>query len=89
VGAIGFTLCGIFGYSRFFPSDPEQTNWATEQSACSTFWGGWAFLIGSIVQWWEAVQPAQGTTRPQSEDEGAVDRNEENPKDDVGARKDV
>ncbi|CCA72523.1 hypothetical protein PIIN_06460 [Serendipita indica DSM 11827] len=56
VGAVGFTLCGIFGYSRFIPAD-GSSNWATYQSACSTFWGGWAFLVGSIVQWWEAVQP--------------------------------
>lgn len=59
IGALGFTLCGIFGYSRFVPAD-GSSNWATYQSTCSTFWGGWAFLIGSVVQWWEAVQPAAG-----------------------------
>ncbi|KDQ54578.1 hypothetical protein JAAARDRAFT_160654 [Jaapia argillacea MUCL 33604] len=47
IGAVGFTLCGIFGYSL--------TSWRQYQSCLSTFWGGWAFLIGSTLQWYEAV----------------------------------
>ena len=29
--------------------------WAKFQSGCSTFWGSWAFLIGSIFQWIECL----------------------------------
>ncbi|KZT41793.1 hypothetical protein SISSUDRAFT_1042305 [Sistotremastrum suecicum HHB10207 ss-3] len=50
LGGIGFTLCGAFGFSTM--------SWAMYQSTLSTFWGGWAFLIGSLVQWYEAVNPA-------------------------------
>ena len=48
VGAVGFTLCGAFGLA-------QSKEWAQYQSACSTFWGSWAFLIGSIAQWIEAL----------------------------------
>jgi hypothetical protein len=48
VGAIGFALCGVFGIASSHP-------WAEYQSGCSTFWGGWAFLIGSIIQWIECL----------------------------------
>jgi hypothetical protein len=48
VGAVGFTLCGAFGIAQAQP-------WAFFQSGCSTFWGGWAFLIGSICQWIECL----------------------------------
>lgn len=48
MGALGFTLCGAFGY-------PQAQYWAEYQSSLSTFWGGWAFLIGSIAQWVEAL----------------------------------
>lgn len=47
IGAIGFLLCGIFGYS--------EKSWRQYQSCLSTFWGGWAFLIGSLIQWYIAV----------------------------------
>ncbi|KDR68386.1 hypothetical protein GALMADRAFT_78564 [Galerina marginata CBS 339.88] len=48
VGAVGFALSGAFGYAG--------TNHAAEyQSALSTFWGGWGFLIGSVIQWYECV----------------------------------
>ncbi|KAJ7054497.1 hypothetical protein C8F01DRAFT_1163582 [Mycena amicta] len=51
VGGVGFTLCGGFGYAL------NQSNGIAYQSSCSTFWGGWAFLIGSIIQWYECVNP--------------------------------
>ncbi|KAF8970476.1 hypothetical protein BDZ97DRAFT_1791637 [Flammula alnicola] len=47
IGGIGFTLSGAFGYSK--------SSWAQYESALSTFWGGWAFLIGSLIQWYESV----------------------------------
>ncbi|KAH9477513.1 hypothetical protein JR316_0009732 [Psilocybe cubensis] len=49
IGAVGFTLSGAFGYAATASSGAEF------ESALSTFWGGWAFLIGSIVQWYECV----------------------------------
>jgi hypothetical protein len=49
VGAIGFTLCGAFGYAA------DNASWAKYESSLSTFWGGWAFLIGSVIQWYESV----------------------------------
>jgi hypothetical protein len=42
VGAIGFTLCGIFG----IPSQSHANSWTGYQSSCSTLWGSCAFLIG-------------------------------------------
>ncbi|KAJ9658187.1 hypothetical protein H2198_003892 [Neophaeococcomyces mojaviensis] len=47
IGGIGFTLCPCFGFS--------SAHWAQEQAAVSTFWGSWAFLIGSVVQWYESL----------------------------------
>ena len=70
VGAIGFTLCGALGYASFASSGvstcflsvtfipnsvlfvPGQVNY---QSVLSTFWGSWAFLIGSVMQLWESL----------------------------------
>ncbi|KAF8217712.1 hypothetical protein K438DRAFT_1952590 [Mycena galopus ATCC 62051] len=53
VGGVGFTLCGAFGYAL------NSSTGIAYQSSCSTFWGGWAFLIGSVIQWYEAVNPVQ------------------------------
>jgi hypothetical protein len=47
IGGIGFTLCPAFGYS--------EASWAQYQASLSTFWGSWAFLIGSVVQWYESL----------------------------------
>jgi len=49
VGGIGFALCGALGYAL------EESNGIAYQSSLSTFWGGWAFLIGSVIQWYESV----------------------------------
>ncbi|KAI0764700.1 hypothetical protein C8Q74DRAFT_1205533 [Fomes fomentarius] len=48
-GAVGFTLCGALGYASLSSSGVNY------QSVLSTFWGSWAFLIGSIVQLWETL----------------------------------
>lgn len=48
VGGIGFTLSGAMGYAM-------DDKWAEYQSALTTFWGGWAFLIASLLQWYESV----------------------------------
>lgn len=49
IGAFGFTLCGCLG--------PASTNnsGAAYESSLATFWGSWAFLIGSLVQWFESL----------------------------------
>ncbi|WVQ72230.1 hypothetical protein IAR50_001779 [Cryptococcus sp. DSM 104548] len=47
VGAFGFMLCGALGYS--------DKSGVVYESDLATFWGSWAFLIGSVVQLWEAV----------------------------------
>lgn len=47
IGGIGFALCPAFGY--------DTSSWAQYQASCSTFWGSWAFLIGSVIQWYESL----------------------------------
>ncbi|KAF3906729.1 hypothetical protein AA313_de0201731 [Arthrobotrys entomopaga] len=48
IGAIGFTLCGALG----FGSADSAVEYA---STLSTFVGSWAFLIGSVIQWFESL----------------------------------
>jgi hypothetical protein len=48
IGGIGFTICPAFGY--------DQRSWAQYQACLSTFWGSWAFLIGSVIQWYESLE---------------------------------
>ncbi|KAF8318162.1 hypothetical protein DL93DRAFT_2076157 [Clavulina sp. PMI_390] len=44
IGAAGFTLCAAFGYGSV------AHTWMDYQSVLCTFWGSWAFLIGSLLQ---------------------------------------
>ena len=48
IGGVGFTLCPAFGY--------DSSNWAQYQACLSTFWGSWAFMIGSTLQWYESLE---------------------------------
>lgn len=49
IGGIGFTLCGALG--------PASMHSKVEyQSTLATFWGSWAFMIGSTIQWYESLQ---------------------------------
>ena len=48
IGGIGFTMCPAFGY--------DESSWAQYQACLSTFWGSWAFLIGSVIQWYESLE---------------------------------
>ena len=48
VGGIGFTLCGALGFAA-------SNSGAVYQGSLATFWGSWAFLIGSVVQWFESL----------------------------------
>ncbi|MCJ1253213.1 hypothetical protein MMC24_001024 [Lignoscripta atroalba] len=48
IGALGFTLCGALG--------PAYANSGAQYEAgLATFWGSWAFLIGSVIQWYESL----------------------------------
>ena len=48
IGAFGFTLCGALG--------PAYGNSGAQyEASLATFWGSWAFLIGSAVQWYESL----------------------------------
>ena len=48
IGALGFTLCGALG--------PAYGNSGAEyEASLATFWGSWAFLIGSVIQWYESL----------------------------------
>ncbi|KAM3555447.1 hypothetical protein ARSEF4850_005998 [Beauveria asiatica] len=48
VGAVGFTLCGALGMAY-------GSTGAQYQAALATFWGSWAFLIGSYLQLYESL----------------------------------
>jgi hypothetical protein len=48
IGGVGFTICPAFGY--------DERSWAQWQACLSTFWGSWAFLVGSVVQWYESLE---------------------------------
>ncbi|KAK4033636.1 hypothetical protein C8A01DRAFT_19446 [Parachaetomium inaequale] len=49
IGGIGFTLCPAVGFG-------SQSSFALEYaSGLSTFVGSWAFLIGSVAQWYESL----------------------------------
>jgi hypothetical protein len=48
IGGIGFTLCGALGFA--------SSHGAQYQAACATFWGSFAFLIGSLLQLYESLQ---------------------------------
>jgi hypothetical protein len=48
IGGVGFTLSGALG--------PAYRNSGAQfQAGCATFWGSWAFLIGSVLQWYESL----------------------------------
>jgi hypothetical protein len=63
IGGIGFTLCPIFG---FYPS-------LVYQSALATYWGSWAFLIGSLAQLYESLEknPVQEISESELKEEFA------------------
>lgn len=45
---IAFKLCGALG--------PAYGNSGAEyEASLATFWGSWAFLIGSAIQWYESL----------------------------------
>lgn len=48
IGGIGFTLSGAMGFAA-------SNSGAVYQGSLATFWGSWAFLVGSCVQWYESL----------------------------------
>ncbi|OAL36148.1 hypothetical protein AYO20_04562 [Fonsecaea nubica] len=48
VGAFGFTLCGCLGMAY-------KNSGAQYEAGLATFWGSWAFLIGSYLQLYESL----------------------------------
>jgi len=61
IGGIGFTLCGALG--------PAASDSGVEyQATLATFWGSWAFMIGSTIQWFESLQkhPVEKVGKPSS-----------------------
>ena len=50
VGSVGFTLCGVLG-----PAEATGNLAFQFQASLSLFWGAWAFLIASCIQWYEAL----------------------------------
>jgi hypothetical protein len=49
VGSIGFTISGGLGPFRYADQG------AYYQSSISSFWGSWAILLGSLIQWFESL----------------------------------
>lgn len=47
-GAIGFLLLACFGL--------KQAQWAQDQSAIHCVWGSWAFMISSVLRWYECLE---------------------------------
>ncbi|KAL2374709.1 integral membrane protein, variant [Blastomyces gilchristii SLH14081] len=48
IGSIGFTLSGIFLLAY-------NNSGLQYQASLSTFWASWAFLIASVIQWYESL----------------------------------
>jgi len=49
IGSVGFTLCGAYGCCEHLSPKAEY------QSVFYLFWGSWAFMIGSLIQFWETL----------------------------------
>ncbi|KAL2214740.1 hypothetical protein CC79DRAFT_1265049 [Sarocladium strictum] len=50
IGSVGFLLSTVFG-----PIGQHGVSFAARQSSIAGFWGSWAMLIGSLVQWYESL----------------------------------
>jgi hypothetical protein len=47
IGSAGFVFCAYFGLLA-------HVRWSDFQFNCSYLWGSWAFLLGSMIQWYKA-----------------------------------
>ncbi|KAE8454526.1 hypothetical protein EG329_000149 [Mollisiaceae sp. DMI_Dod_QoI] len=50
VGSLGFLLAGLL------PWVVEGEEWGVVWGTLAAFWGSWAFLLGSAVQWWGVME---------------------------------
>ena len=71
VGSLGFTLCGVLG-----PAIATGNPAIQFQASLSLFWGAWAFLIASCIQWYEALDTHPVETASLAEIRGAQRANE-------------
>ncbi|KAF9700806.1 hypothetical protein EKO04_001235 [Ascochyta lentis] len=65
IGGIGFTICPAFGL--------DTSSWSQYQACLSTFWGSWAFLIGSVLQWYECLEKFPVEVEKSNKDLAAAD----------------
>jgi hypothetical protein len=47
IGSVAFVFCACFGLFA-------HVHWSDFQFNCSYLWGSWAFLLGSVIQWYKA-----------------------------------
>ncbi|KAI5363542.1 hypothetical protein Slin14017_G055060 [Septoria linicola] len=52
-GSVGFELIACFGIKAL--ASGEEAHWAEYQSDLATMWGSSCYLIGSFLQWYEAL----------------------------------
>ncbi|KAJ5619416.1 hypothetical protein N7510_003400 [Penicillium lagena] len=50
IGGVGFTLCGALGPAS------NSSSGVLYQTCLATFWGSWAFMIGSTLQLYESLE---------------------------------
>lgn len=69
IGALGFTLCGALG--------PAYGNSGAQyEASLATFWGSWAFLIGSVLQLYESLDkhPVESMTEQTKQEMDQADQ---------------
>ena len=49
------TFCDLICLSGNVNADIKSTLGAQYEASLATFWGSWAFLIGSAIQWYESL----------------------------------
>lgn len=76
VGCIGFLISAVFG-----PLGQHGMLFAENQSTIASFWGSWAILLGSLVQWYESLDKypivEEGTSRYSEWNEKFIEDSEE------------
>lgn len=68
---------GEFYFPQGLPFSYRELQ-ANYQSVLSTFWGSWAFMIGSVIQLWETLW--REDPEPQGDKTSSVNEEKETPK---------